>query len=99
MSEIRIRRPHVLGLAAAREAADRWMQEGRSRYHLHCVRDPGESCDIIRFKGPGASGSLRVAADAFELELKLGFLLSAFSPRIEQEIHRNLDSLLGAAPA
>jgi hypothetical protein len=40
------------------------------------------------------SGELRVAADRFELDAKLGFLLGAFKDRIEQEVSKNLDELL-----
>ena len=38
-----------------------------------------------------------MAGDGFELRARLGFLLSAFSVRIEDEIGRNLDALLGDA--
>ena len=35
-----------------------------------------------------------MAADHFELQAKLGFLLGAFSKTIESEIEKNLDALL-----
>jgi hypothetical protein len=38
-----------------------------------------------------------VAADHFDLEAKLGFLLGAFAKTIEGEIEKNLDTLLGKA--
>ncbi|HET9976510.1 MAG TPA: polyhydroxyalkanoic acid system family protein, partial [Burkholderiaceae bacterium] len=37
---------------------------------------------------------LIVAADHFDLNAKLGFLLGAFSKTIEGEIRKNLDALL-----
>jgi hypothetical protein len=40
------------------------------------------------------NGQLVVAADHFDLDAKLGFLLGAFSRTIEGEIQKNLDALL-----
>jgi hypothetical protein len=40
------------------------------------------------------SGTLIVAADHFDLDAKLGFLLGAFAKTIENEIRKNLDGLL-----
>ena len=47
------------------------------------------------------NGRLIVAADHFDLDAKLGFLLGAFSKTIEGEIEKNLDDLLAksAKPA
>jgi hypothetical protein len=39
-------------------------------------------------------GDLTVSQDLFELNAQLGFLLSAFKDRIEEEIVKNLDDLL-----
>ncbi len=50
--------------------------------------------DRITFTRTGVSGELRVDADRFELDAKLGFLLGAFKDRIEQEVTKNLDALL-----
>ena len=40
-----------------------------------------------------------VAADHFDLDAKLGFLLGAFSKTIENEIEKNLDALLAKSAA
>ena len=40
------------------------------------------------------SGQLTVAADPFDLQAQLGFLLGAFSTSIEAEIEKTLDALL-----
>jgi hypothetical protein len=45
------------------------------------------------------SGTFLVAAESFELQATLGFLLGAFSKSIEVEITRNLDALLNARRA
>lgn len=99
MPDLRIQREHALGLQRARDIASRWVDEAQSRFHISCECEPGDQGDTIRFQGPGVSGTLRVAADAFELQAKLGFLLGPFRARIEEEIGRNLDALLDRPPA
>jgi len=55
----------------------------------HAVRDPRKPQDRHRHRE-------WIAADHFELDATLGFLLGAFSKTIEAEIERNLDDLLAA---
>lgn len=95
MPDLRVHRDHALGLEPARDIARRWMDDARDRFNLSCECDAGAEADTIRFHGPGVSGTLRVAGDAFDLDAKLGFLLGPFSRRIEQEIASQLDALLG----
>jgi putative polyhydroxyalkanoate system protein len=99
MPDLHIRRTHSLGLAAARTVALRWREDAEQRLGLQCRHQPGDLTDTIAFERSGVSGTLTVAGDSFELRAKLGFLLSAFSARIEDEISRNLDALLGDARA
>jgi putative polyhydroxyalkanoate system protein len=94
MPDIHIRREHDLGLEAARTVAQRWMDDARDRLGMSCQCDAGEATDTIRFERAGASGVVEVSGQCFELRARLGFLLGAFSERIEQEITRNLDELL-----
>ena len=94
MPDIHIRREHHLGLEAARSVAQRWMDDARDRLGMTCVCDAGAQADTIRFERAGASGTVEVSGQCFELRARLGFLLGAFSERIEQEITRNLDELL-----
>ncbi len=88
------RRDHDLGLDAARAVAQRWMDDARDRLGMTCACTPGVEGDTIRFERAGASGTVEVSSHCFELRARLGFLLGAFSERIEQEITRNLDELL-----
>jgi len=99
LSEIRIHRAHDLGLAQARRIADRWADEARERLGLDCSVIRGDYSDTVEFARSGVQGRLVVAADHFDLEARLGFLLGAFSQRITREIENNLDRLLGAAAA
>ncbi len=102
MPELRIRRDHDLGLPEARRIAQDWVHSAQEKLHMACTCHPGETVDRITFTRSGVSGELRVAADRFELDAKLGFLLGAFKDRIEQEVSKNLDELLAGqrgAPA
>lgn len=103
MPDIRIHRPHTLGLAKARKIAWQWAEEVEAKFDMECTVVEGESSDVVAFTRSGVNGQLTVAADHFDLHAKLGFLLGAFSKTIESEIEKNLDTLLskseGAARA
>ena len=66
---------------------------------MQCTVIEGDFSDTIEFTRSGVQGTLVVAADHFDLNAKLGFLLGAFSRTIEGEIERNLDKLLDAGSA
>jgi putative polyhydroxyalkanoate system protein len=97
--DIHIRREHQLGLARARKIAWQWAEEAENRFDMTCTVVEGEYSDTVEFSRSGVSGRLIVAADHFDLDAKLGFLLGAFSKTIEHEITKNLDALLAEAPA
>lgn len=100
MPDIRIHREHSLGLAKARKIAWQWAEEVERKFDMECSVIEGETSDTVEFRRSGCNGRLIVAADHFDLDAKLGFLLGAFSKSIEGEIQKNLDTLLaGAAKA
>ena len=100
MADIRIHRDHKLGLAQARKIAWSWAEEVEAKFDMECTVIEGETSDTVEFTRSGVSGRLIVAADHFDLNAKLGFLLGAFSKTIEGEITKNLDALLSqGAPA
>lgn len=96
MPDIRIHRPHSLGLARAREIAWKWAEEVEQRFDMDCTVVEGDGVDTVEFSRTGVKGRLIVAADRFELDAKLGFLLGPFARTIETEIEKNLDDLLAA---
>ncbi len=96
MPDIRIHRKHSLGIERAREIAWKWAEEVEQRFDMECTVVEGDGVDMVEFARTGVSGRLIVAADRFELDAKLGFLLGAFSRTIESEIEKNLDELLAA---
>ncbi|MBA4177631.1 MAG: polyhydroxyalkanoic acid synthase [Leptothrix sp. (in: Bacteria)] len=100
MADINIHREHTLGLPKARKIAWQWAEEVEQRFDMECSVIEGETSDTVEFVRTGITGRLIVAADHFDLEARLGFLLGAFSKTIEGEITKNLDALLSkAAPA
>jgi putative polyhydroxyalkanoate system protein len=94
VADIHIVREHGLGLAAARQLAQRWAEVAGSKLEMECNYARGEGADLLRFKRSGARGELKVEAARFELKAHLGLLLGVFRSRIEAEIVRNLDTLL-----
>jgi putative polyhydroxyalkanoate system protein len=102
VADIRIQRPHRLGLPKARKIAWQWAEDVEKRFEMECTVIEGRDGDTVEFTRPGVDGRLLVRADRFDLEARLGFLLGAFRHRIESEIEQNLDALLAAnakAPA
>jgi putative polyhydroxyalkanoate system protein len=99
MADIRIHRTHALGLPKARKVAWAWAEEVEKKFDLACTVIEGDTSDTVEFTRAGVNGRLVVAADHFDLDAKLGFLLGAFAKTIESEIEKNLDTLLGKATA
>ncbi len=96
MPDIHIHRDHALGLAKARKVALKWAEEVESRFGMDCTIVEGKTSDTVEFTRSGCSGQLIVAADHFDLNAKLGFLLGAFAGTIEREVQQELDKLLAA---
>jgi putative polyhydroxyalkanoate system protein len=101
MADINIHRTHKLGLDKARKVAWQWAEEVEQKFGMECSVLEGETSDTVEFTRAGVNGQLIVAADHFDLQARLGFLLGAFSKTIEAEILKNLDTLLAksARPA
>lgn len=99
MPDIHIHRDHTLGLAKARKIALQWAEDAEKKFEMECTIFEGDDSDTVDFKRSGVNGQLLVAADHFELNAKLGFLLGAFAKTIESEIEKNLDALLAGGKA
>ena len=74
---------------------ERWREQAEQDWGMSCESVPGETEDHMRFDRSGVSGELTVTDTRFDLQLKLGFLLGAYSGKIEEKIRANLDELLG----
>lgn len=87
MSEIQICRMHGKSLPEAREAAERLAAELREDLDMNYAWDG----NVLRFKRSGVTGELAVDDREVAIRVKLGLLLTAFKPVIEQEIHKFFD--------
>lgn len=94
MADIHIVRGHTLGLEQARKLAFRWAEVAEAKLEMECTYEEGDSSDVVKFKRPGASGTLEVTREHFELNAKLGLLLGVFKSKIEAAIVENLEQLL-----
>ncbi len=94
MADLHILRNHQLGLPAARKIAFAWALQAEQDFSMECSYEEGKTSDEVGFSRSGVKGSLVVTGDKFELNATLGFLLGAFKGRIEEEIVKNLDTLL-----
>ena len=94
MADIQIHREHSLGLAKARKVAWAWAEQVEAQFDMECTVIEGEASDTVEFTRSGVNGRLIVAADHFDLEARLGFMLGVFSKTIEGEITKELDRLL-----
>ncbi|MCF8208219.1 MAG: polyhydroxyalkanoic acid system family protein [Rhodoferax sp.] len=100
MAHLQIQRDHHLGMKAARKVAFTWAEQVETDFGMECTYEEGDTADLVTFVRSGVQGTLRVTAEQFQLDAKLGFLLGAFKDRIESEIVKNLDTLLAPkAPA
>jgi putative polyhydroxyalkanoate system protein len=96
MAAIVVRRHHALGLARAKGLAQSIARRLQDDYG-GCF---GWQGDVLHFERPGASGSVAVSKQDFEVHVELGFLLSPLRSRIEREIVTFCDEhLAGDGPA
>lgn len=94
MPDIQISRTHDLGLAVARQQAQRWGEKAAEKFGVQCEYASGDTEDLLRFSGNGVDGQLRVTASRLELQAELGFLAAMFKDSIEAKINAQFDALL-----
>ena len=82
MSDINITQPHNLSPDAARAAAQRVADKLAGDYGLQCRWDG----DVLRFDRTGVEGALTLGARDAAVHIKLGFMMGAFGPTIQQKV-------------
>jgi putative polyhydroxyalkanoate system protein len=95
MSTISIAKKHHLSHKKAKEAAQKVAEDLQKRFSL----DYEWNGDCVTFKRAGLSGELVVHKTEVRLDCKLGFLLTAIKPAIEQEVHKEFDKRFGVKKA
>jgi putative polyhydroxyalkanoate system protein len=94
MPQIHVHRDHTLGLARARKVAWKWAEHVEKKFDMECTVLEGDTSDTVEFKRSGVSGTMIVTGEHFEIEAKLGLLMSAFTSQIQSEVGRQLDEAL-----
>ena len=93
MSHIVMHRDHELTLDQARAAAEALAGQLAERYDIsHHWQE-----DSLHFERSGVSGQIDLEPGLIRVSVRLGFLLVSLKSRLEQEIDRQLDKMLGSA--
>lgn len=82
MADISIIQQHSLSPDAARSAAQKVADKLAGDYGLNCKWEG----DTLRFDRSGVEGSLVLEERQAALRIKLGFMMGAFAPAIEQKV-------------
>ncbi|MBL8251016.1 MAG: polyhydroxyalkanoic acid system family protein [Candidatus Competibacter sp.] len=94
MSHIVIHRPHPLGSEQIRQAAEDLMERLARRYDISYHWQD----DSLYFERTGIGGQIDLEPGAIRINARLGFLLAPLKSVLEQEIHQQLDQILGDPP-
>jgi putative polyhydroxyalkanoate system protein len=87
MAEIAVQRDHALGLKKAKVAAQKVADEMAESFDMESEWEG----NTLYFSRSGVSGQLTVTKSSVQMNASLGFLLSAFKPKIEAQIEKNFD--------
>ena len=87
MSEIHLQRRHKLGLQKAKEAAQKVADDMAESFDIASEWDG----NALSFSRAGVSGRMKITRDKVVLEARLGLLLAAFKPRIEERLQKDFD--------
>ena len=87
MADINLHRKHKLGLKKAKDAAQKVADDLAESFDMESEWEG----NTLTFQRSGVTGKLVVTKDSVAVDAKLGFLLSAFKPKIEEHINSNFD--------
>lgn len=87
MSKIYLRREHDLSPKAARKKVERVAEALAKRFDAECTWKG----DVLSVDHPSVNGTVTVGKNDVVVEAKLGFLVSMFRDRIDEELARVLD--------
>ncbi|HEU4843553.1 MAG TPA: polyhydroxyalkanoic acid system family protein [Burkholderiaceae bacterium] len=91
MADINIVQDHHLSHKKAREAAEKVAEQMAEEFDIAC----NWQGDVLHFERSGVSGSLTLHKHQAQMQIKLGFLFSAFSHKIEHKVAENMQKVFG----
>lgn len=92
MATISIRQKHKLSPKKAKAAAQKVADQIAEEYDMELEWEG----DVMTFRRSGVSGTLVLHESEAHLDITLGFLLSAFAPRIEEKVSENMKKVFSA---
>lgn len=92
MADIEIIQPHNMTPDAAREAAQQVADKVAADFGMECRWDG----PVLRFERSGVDGSLVVGENDARLEVKLGLMMKAFAPMVQEKLARKMQKVFGA---
>ncbi len=90
MADINIHRKHTLGVAKAKQVANKVAKDLETKYELVCEWEG----NTLSFGRAGVQGELLVTKEEMTCEVTLSFLFKAFKGPIQNEMEKNFDKLL-----
>lgn len=92
MAEIHYSIDHSLSHDAAKQAAQEVADNLATEYGLTCKWQG----DVLNFERSGVKGNLAVEQKSASISISLGFMLSAFKGRIEEQVTQNMQRVFAA---
>ncbi len=90
MSQITIRRKHQLGHAELRDRVSHLAERLGEKYSADCHWEG----DVVHIDHSNVTGTVQVTKSEVVIDARLGFFLSMFQHRVEDEISKILDEEL-----
>ena len=92
MADIEIIQPHGMTPAAARAAAQQVADKVAADFGMECRWDG----PVLRFERSGVDGTLVVGESDARLEIRLGLMMKAFAPMVQDKLARKMQKVFGA---
>ena len=86
MADISITHKHKLSHKKAKAAAQKVADQLAEEYGI----DAEWEGDVLHFQRSGVSGTLELGEHVAQMDIKLGFLMMAFSSVIEEKVKQNM---------
>jgi putative polyhydroxyalkanoate system protein len=92
MADIEITQPHNMTPDAARAAAQQVADKMAADFGMECAWDG----QVLRFERSGVDGALVVGEHDARLEIRLGLMMKAFAPMVQDKLARKMQKVFGA---
>ena len=92
MADIEITQPHDMTPEAARAAAQQVADKIAADFGMECAWDG----PVLRFERSGVDGTLVVGVQDARLEIRLGLMMKAFAPMVQDKLARKMQKVFGA---